>query len=112
MNAAEKIQAAIERLEELRDAATDGPWFVTHERSTWPRVWGNNDGDDADAVASTESGTSNAQLIVTLHRTIDAQLAVLTRAYNDIVRETHRYGGNGALGPAVALAEAICGPLA
>lgn len=80
MNAAETIAAAIQQLEEERREATPGEWYVTYEKSRWPRIWGNRDENDADAVAQTEGGVANAHLIVTLHRTIDAQLAILRDA--------------------------------
>lgn len=88
MNAAETIQAAINRLEKYKAESTSGPWFTTYERSRWLRIWGNGDGDHADAVAQTEGGTGNAPLIVTLHRTIDAQLGILRgvlRVHQEIV---------------------------
>lgn len=77
MNAAETIAAAIQKLERERRNAAPGDWYVTYEKSRWPRIWGNRDENDADAVAQTEGGVGNAHLIVTLHRAIDAQLAIL-----------------------------------
>ena len=80
MTAVEEIQAAIEKLTAQRDESTPGPWAV----------------DDADkcSVYTIDGGATilqpedwyprgdnrpagNAQLVLTLHRTIDAQLAIL-----------------------------------
>jgi hypothetical protein len=92
MNAAEKIQAAIERLEELRDGSTPGPrfvcdanggdpieygplWVISHEDMSTNRT----DGEaPEDWFMELSCGRKeDAELIVTLHRTIDAQLAIL-----------------------------------
>ena len=104
---AQRIEAAIVRLEKLKAMSTPGPWFLTHERSQWPRVWGNSDGHDADAVAQTE-GRGNAALIVVLHATIDAQIGILSEALYQLTDGTN---GTGMLGKAhnliVRLADAI-----
>lgn len=98
MTAAETIEQAIARLEEKRAAAMRGPW-------------GNSSGDligpdDFDSLFSEE----NAELIVTLHRTIDAQL--------DMLRFARGFYGAQITGPesstafaelALALAAAILG---
>ena len=73
---AQRIEAAIVRLEELKGMSTPGSWFLTYELSRWPRVWGNEGDGDADSVAQTEGG-GNAELIVTLHATIDPILELL-----------------------------------
>lgn len=96
MNAAETISAAIDALERRRDAAPAGPW-----------AWRDDFGDHGDTgLALTNAagdeiiGAYNwhccsfrddptvadgaADLIATLHRTIDAQLAIL-RAELDFV---------------------------
>jgi hypothetical protein len=80
MNAAETIQAAIDKLEagKAGDGFCVGPWQYLRKGS-WggesavadsnghPLAWV-GDGNDADR---------DAELIVMLHRTIDAQLAIL-----------------------------------
>lgn len=81
MNPAEKIQAAIDKLDALRIASGTEAW-------TW------ESGEDLGAnVRSEQFGVrfttgyvgnndsrNDAELIVTLHRTIDAQLAILRAA--------------------------------
>lgn len=80
MSALETIEAAIGRLEELKTSITPGPWALTYERATHPRIWGNLDDEDADLVATTHRGHHDAELIVTLHQTIDGQVAILQSA--------------------------------
>ena len=70
MNAIEEIQAAIEKLTRQRDAATAGVWvdyggFISGRAGQW---------------VSGDSRSVDSALIVTLHRTIDAQLAILQLA--------------------------------
>jgi len=104
MNAAEEIQAAIDKLTALRDKSTPGPWFLTYESATHPRVWGAADEDAADHVATMARSPRDADLIVTLHRTISAQLAIL--------RESMRFARADALfddATELALARAING---
>jgi hypothetical protein len=104
MSAAETIAAAIEKLERERKEATPGEWYVTYEKSRWPRVWGNRDETDADAVAQTEGGAANARLIVTLHRAIDPVLAIL--------RTSLSLDGLVPMDQALDLARAILGEVA
>ncbi len=75
MSAVERLHAAIEKLEAYRDLATQGEWVCDFEI-----------GGEIHAVGDTHTGGSafigkpafhDAWLIVTLHRTIDAQLAIL-----------------------------------
>ncbi|WP_157509478.1 hypothetical protein [Glaciibacter superstes] len=73
------VLEAIDKLIELRIEGTPGPWFLTYERATHPRVWGTADEDDDHDQVAQAHRSGNAELIVTLHRTIDAQLAVLQR---------------------------------
>lgn len=72
MNAIERIQAAIEKLEALKAQATGGEWWKSGlEVFAGP-------GLSADyLVVENARLRADAELIVTLHRTIDAQLAVL-----------------------------------
>lgn len=78
MNAAETIQAAIDKLEAQKDtyyAEGEEVWRVEHRDGFASRVFNQDDFLVADEVASID-----ADLIVTLHRTIDAQLAILRTA--------------------------------
>lgn len=88
MSPEETIRAAIARLEQQRDASTPGPWEA---------VGGTIDGgpysscevvtSDVDCMSYCYGGTgrgiqnrADGALIVTLHRTIDAQLRILREA--------------------------------
>jgi len=74
-SAAETIQAAIDKLEAQSAVATRGPWVPQWEDEFDARV-----GIDYSSRPTPLTGTMqrpNAELIVTLHRTIDAQLAIL-----------------------------------
>jgi hypothetical protein len=99
MNAAETIQAAIEKLEALKESATPGPfgfedgWQPPQWKSighTYVRVVAgkpNHISGIRSMVLSTDGAMpgsegkrrtlADAELIVTLHRTIDAQLTIL-----------------------------------
>jgi len=113
MTGVEEIHAAIEKLTAQRDESTPGPWAV----------------DDADkcSVYTIDGGATilqpedwyprgdnrpagNAQLVVTLHRTIDAQLAILTDGLADMMAR-ERLGLPLNTGPVrtLALARAING---
>lgn len=70
MTPAETIAAAITKLTEQRDAATPGPWL--NETGT-DYVYTVEDGWTIGSATLTET----AELVATLHATIDAQLAVL-----------------------------------
>jgi len=80
MTPVEKLEAAIEKLDEERNAATNGEWVLQH-------MFGIQDlstvvGAGGELIVETLSPESwypaeNAQLVVTLHRTIDAQLEIL-----------------------------------
>jgi hypothetical protein len=67
VTAAETIEQAIARLEEQRGAAMVGPWVQGGFAGEFSGP------DDFDSLFSEE----NADLVVTLHRTIDAQLGIL-----------------------------------
>ena len=106
MNAAETIAAAIEKLEALRDAGTPGPYGF--EDGWQPPQWKDSGWTYVRVVAGepnrisgirgmvlSTDGTlpasegkartlADAELIVTLHRTIDAQLAILRVGINEI----------------------------
>ena len=81
MNSAEKIQTAIAELEALKAASTQGKWAVSAKQLDIrgfvyaPSVCAGCGWDrDTDA---------DAELIVTLHRTIDAQLKILRTTLDD-----------------------------
>lgn len=100
----ERLQAAIEKLERLKGASTPGPWDaeIDPDEGTLElnggsarTVWQNGIGTRAGSWRSTdriidrddlwentdiERAGADADLIVTLHRTIDAQLAILREA--------------------------------
>ena len=69
MSAVQEIQSAIDKLTTQRDAATSGEWrdnggFITGAASQW--------------VCGDVATVAISALIVTLHRTIDAQIALLS----------------------------------
>lgn len=126
MTPVERLQAAIVKLEALKDAAPSGPW-------TWNEKFGADD-DYGLALTNGEAteiiGAYNhhccafrddpyvadgaADLIVTLHRTIDAQLAILRFGINRqrAVDWTSRLAGDKHVEAAsleLALADAILG---
>ncbi|WP_030149544.1 hypothetical protein [Mycetocola saprophilus] len=72
MTTLDLLERAHARLAELRDAAVPGPWTITIE--------GHIDGDDR--YVATDGyvdgiDTGSVPLVVALHRTIDAQLALI-----------------------------------
>lgn len=83
MTPIEKLQAAIDKLEALKAESTPGTWRAWDSFSSdrAPRVYitGNNSGpSDGNRVARVENQENqDADLIVTLHRTIDTQLEIL-----------------------------------
>jgi hypothetical protein len=90
MNAAETIQEAIDKLTALRDDAAEGPWLGWVQYNPLRgQMYGveNSEGPIADKVASRE----DAELIEVLHRTIDAQLAILRAAIEDHPRDRERW---------------------
>lgn len=104
MNASEKIQAAIERLEGLKAASTQGKWAVSAKQLDIP---GFMYAPSVCAGCGWDRDTdADADLIVTLHRTIDAQLAIL-REYALPAALLNEQCGAQTAGPLLALAEAI-----
>jgi hypothetical protein len=134
MNAVERLEAAIVKLEQLNAESTPGPWqWWNLERAD--RGWTGN-GPTLETVARDDldpecakAGVivawghdawgldvepADADLIVTLHRTIDAQLAILRTALVIVTPEPgflHSYdaGPGSQVGNALALADAILG---
>lgn len=88
MSPVERLQAAIEKLEQQRAATepvrSDSEWVVDYEVGETMRfitvLDSHNGGHDGSIVAADVTSEARAQLIVTLHRTIDAQLAILREA--------------------------------
>ena len=117
MNAVERIQAAIDKLNAERDASTpptDGPAWIQgradHRFERTSEVYTGPDSDtDGSADVVSNSEPADAALIVTLHRAIDAQLAILTDFLNALTQMARPWEppvGN----PTMALADAILGP--
>lgn len=104
MNAVERLEAAITKLETLKAEATPGPWDMDPE-SYW-----------TDPPADSEFGPiqierpEDGRLILALHRTIDAQLAILRTAVEDYrvyARQPSKHLPSDVV--IVALADAILG---
>lgn len=112
MSAVERLQAAIEKLENLKSESVAGPWMVGHHPDPDTDVEFVKDGDGrwAREIAVIYGGGDlkpHAELIVTLHRTIDAQLAILrTQLLDQRDREARRLP---AWDVDTSLAEAILG---
>lgn len=84
--AATLIESAIEKLNADRAKSTPGRWSRTDELWEGSRRWEIESPEgmvtsDGDGIGSL-GNIHDADLIVTLHATIDAQIGVLTRAYN------------------------------
>lgn len=76
MSAVEEIEAAIAKLTELRDRCSPFRWTAEPGGDGWASIRNYNDrGNLITEIA--EPLEDDALLIVTLHRTIDAQLAIL-----------------------------------
>ena len=87
MSAVEEIQAAIDKLTKLKAESTPKPWHdweddLTGEVDLWhdqeQRLHIANFG-----IAGMPRGEVDAELIAVLHRTIDAQLAILHHAIDE-----------------------------
>lgn len=78
MNAAETIAAAIEKLEAQRSESTSGTWEYVSE--PFGAIFTEQEpGLGVQTEVAEEMHDADGLLIVTLHRTIDAQLAILRR---------------------------------
>lgn len=87
MTPLEELQAAHKRLSELRDAQsrTDGwwTWDDTLPDSAKGEIWADYpNGNEARDIGQMKR-TQDADLIVTLHRTIDSQLEMLRDGMNE-----------------------------
>lgn len=79
MSAVEEIEAAIARLTELRGKSNSGPWepIRQEEPESGAALFVLGNGPSLDSDFNNIRDYADADLIVTLHRTIDAQLAIL-----------------------------------
>jgi len=79
LTAVEEIQAAVEKLAALRRASTPAPWAIGFRANVETVAAYDHDRFDAmpETIARTELHSGDGPLIVTMHRTIDAQLAIL-----------------------------------
>ena len=131
MTPAETIQAAIDRLTKLRDAALPGPLEVDSNYPFSSDIVGlfapdakvyaikaepASDGDwDEDYDAPLDNNDAphrpTLTLLVTLHATIDAQLAILRSAHEQFVFSSRAVSHDepAASGMAIDLARAILG---
>lgn len=88
MTAIEEIRQAITTLERLKAESTPGPWNVDQNE---PAIWTSGDSVEGGTICYINSDQQtgdhrpygDAELIVTLHRTIDAQLAILQHALEE-----------------------------
>lgn len=72
MNAVDEIQAAIDRLTKLKSRGSDGSWGVHNSSSGTAGIT-----NDVGRGVAHYVPAPDAELIVTLHATIDAQLSIL-----------------------------------
>lgn len=119
MTPAETLAAAIEKLEGMRNRAQPGPWTYANIESVGGgslygsevRVaqihWDNHDTRPVHRPICEDEADASGDLIVTLHATIDAQLAILRAALDDFIN----FGGKPSkfFANALALAVAILG---
>lgn len=76
MNNLETIKAAIAKLETLRDGATPGRWAYYNE--PWGDIMSEQQpGLGVETSVAGEMSDFDGNLVVTLHRTIDAQIVIL-----------------------------------
>lgn len=109
MNAVREIEAAIGALERLKAEVTPGEWFGRTNILGNIRI-------HADGLIAAEvyggdgeyEAESNVALIVTLHRTVDAQLAVLEAAIFNIGADRLGYT-HATVAAAIKLARSING---
>ena len=116
MSPVERLQAAIEKLEEIQ--AESRNWRVHLSSEDGPQVVHEFDTDGYGPGYGTLAWTNSAEgatRIVTLHRTIDAQLTMMRSAVEWLGQGNNAAIAAGSdvfasqLGPELALAEAILG---
>lgn len=105
MNAVERLEAAIVKLEALKTESTGETWFAHAETITTPLH--DPEVGSINAWVTESEKQADTDLIVTLHRTIAAHLGVLREGQ----REAYRCGAfpTDVLKAALALADAILG---
>ena len=87
MTAVERLEAAIAKLEQLKAEGTPGPWVGRTNILGIRRLMDSEGGVLAEMFDATDHGDEsfeNTDLIVALHRTIDAQLAILRFAVDGL----------------------------
>lgn len=118
MTPVERLEAAIAKLEQSKAESTQGDWWF----ESMPETGESRIGSDADGFAFMGATTvtfypvpgqlnpSDAELIVTLHRTIVAQLAILREAHFQVsgAPEARGFIGN-EFSLVMRLADAILG---
>lgn len=100
----ELIRQARERLEQLRDESTQGEWVgstIFTGLPFAPKIEGYSIRASGELVVE-GSSLSDSELIVTLHRTLDAQIQILKDA------SEYKFESNIPLG-AILVAKAIMG---
>ena len=103
-----RISAAIEKLERLKAESTPGPWTYRERVLGLPNTTiSAGDGVHVGYATPMHATAANAHLIVTLHRTIDAQLELLRLAQK--YGELDAGSGSRFIAGAVKLADAILG---
>jgi hypothetical protein len=85
VSAVEEIQAAIEKLTALRDRASLAPWNAWKQGRPGDRMTHGLEDARGDDLAKSLSA-ADAELIEALHRTIDAQLAILRDDYETCLK--------------------------
>lgn len=112
MSAVERVEAAIAKLEDLRGAAAPGVWVAWREGLPGRERFGVETGAEGADVVWRAARAADAELVEVLHRTIDAQLAILrdnlTR-YGDKLEDGWLPTIGGPLANVLALVDAILG---
>ena len=112
MNPVERLQAAVEKLEQLKADSTPGPWSVNVHHNAMhsaefraPGPW------NGFLLVAAHVNDGDPELIVALHRTIDAQLSLLRHAEKFLGNVGHHTSSIAApfIDDALALADAILG---
>ena len=107
MTVVERLEAAIAKLEQLKAEGTSSPWVGRTNILGIRRLMDSEGGVLAEMFDATDHGDEsfeNTDLIVTLHRTIDAQIAVLRVGSEFALITSNRWTDIS-----VALADAILG---
>ena len=101
MTVVERLEAAIAKLEWLKAKSTPGEWYAPESAAS---VWAGAGLSSDLLVVDDARFLGDADLIVTLHRTIDAQIAVLRVGSEFALITSNRWTDIS-----VALADAILG---